>query len=81
MCGINYELGVLYKYILLQCLTLIDDDGNVVSYKTVTYGQFRDDAQKIALFFQSQGLVPGEDIIGIFSINNYAYDCRLDLNC
>jgi len=54
-----------------------DDSNNVTSYTYRTYGQVRDDAKKFGRFLELEGLEPGTDIIGIFSINNYEYDVAI----
>jgi len=54
-----------------------DETNTVTSYTYRTYGQVRDDAKKFGRFLEQAGLEPGTDIIGIFSINNYAYDVAI----
>ena len=54
-----------------------DETNTVVSYNYVTYGHVQSEAKKLGKFLENSGLVAGEDIIGIFSINNYQYDIAI----
>ena len=54
-----------------------NEKGDVESYTYKTYGQVASEAKKFAYFLEQEGLVPGEDVFGIFSANNYQYDVAI----
>lgn len=51
--------------------------GIVESYNFKTYSQVKADAEQCARAISKLGLRPGEDMIGIFSVNNYEYDVAI----
>ena len=55
----------------------IPKKGDVESYTYKTYGQVASEAKKFAYFLEKEGLVPGKDVFGIFSANNYQYDVAI----
>ena len=53
------------------------EKGDVESYTYKTYGQVASEAKKFAYFLEKEELVPGQDVFGIFSANNYQYDVAI----